>query len=109
MNGKKYLSGLAVLIIALAGIASAYYPERNFFPGGISGLLLIVPFYLLKILVVRKFPQNGVNFQMGIITLSFFINGIALWSAVSQNDSSDFIIGFLIAHFSHFLIVVFAS
>lgn len=100
---------MAVLIVVLVGIATNYYPERNFFPGGISGLLLVVPFYLLKIGVVRKFPQNGVNFQMAIITLSFIVNGIALWSAVSQNDSSDFIIGFLIAHFSHILIVVFAS
>ncbi|WP_061235617.1 hypothetical protein [Leptospira weilii] len=109
MNWKKYISGIAALVVALVGIDSVYFSERNFLPGNICALSLLVPFYLLKILAIHKFPEKGVGIQMGIMAVSFFCNGIALWAAVSQNDSSDFIIGFLIAHFSHILIVVFAS
>ncbi|EMN14650.1 hypothetical protein LEP1GSC055_3277 [Leptospira borgpetersenii str. Brem 307] len=109
MSLKKYLLGLTIQILILTISYKLYYPDRKFFSGSILALFLLVPFYLLKILVILKFPEKGVGIQMGIMTASFFCNGIALWAAVSQNDSSDFIIGFLIAHFSHFLIVVFAS
>ncbi|AAS69842.1 hypothetical protein RBB68_06205 [Leptospira interrogans] len=109
MSWKKYLLGLAVLVLVLATVYETFTPERKFLSGSIIALSLLVPFYLLKILTIVKLPEKGVGIQIGIMALSFFCNGIALWAAVSQNDSSDFIIGFLIAHFSHFLIVVFAS
>lgn len=109
MSWKKYLLGLAVLVLVLATVYETFTPERKFLSGSIIALSLLVPFYLLKILTIVKLPEKGVEIQIGIMALSFFCNGIALWAAVSQNDSSDFIIGFLIAHFSHFLIVVFAS
>lgn len=98
-----------ILSFLLFSVYEIYFSERNFLFGSILALLLLFPFYLLKIFAVQKFPQTGVGMQMGIMMISFFCNGIALWIAVSQNDSSDFIIGFFIAHFSHFLIVVFAS
>lgn len=109
MNLKKYLIGLAIQILILTSVYEFYYPDRKFLSGSILALFLLVPFYLLKILVILKYPEKGVGIQMGIMTASFFCNGIGLWAAVSQNDSSDLIIGFFIAHFSHFLIVVFAS
>ncbi|ASV11466.1 Uncharacterized protein XB16_0688 [Leptospira santarosai] len=109
MNWKKYLFGIVVLILVLIAFYTIVYPERNFLSGSICALLLLAPFYLFKIFVIVRYPEKGVGIQMGIMAASFFCNGIALWVAVSQNDSSDFIIGFLIAHFSHFLIVVFAS
>ncbi|RHX79745.1 hypothetical protein [Leptospira yasudae] len=109
MSWKKYLLGLSVLILALAAGYEVFYPERKFLSGSILALCLLVPFNLLKILAIVKFPEKGVGMQMGIMAASFFCNGIGLWVAVSQNDSSDLIIGFFIAHFSHFLIVVFAS
>ncbi len=97
------------MIFVLVAGYEVFYPDRKFLSGSILALFLLVPFYLLKILAIHKFPEKGVGIQMGIMAASFFCNGIAVWIAVSQNDSSDFIIGFLIAHFSHFLIVVFAS
>lgn len=97
------------MVLVLATVYETFTPERKFLSGSIIALSLLVPFYLLKILTIVKLPEKGVEIQIGIMALSFFCNGIALWAAVSQNDSSDFIIGFLIAHFSHFLIVVFAS
>ncbi|EQA62488.1 hypothetical protein [Leptospira alexanderi] len=109
MNWKKYLLGLLILVFALLLIFQVYFPDRNFLSGSILALFLLFPFYLLKIFVIVRYPKKGVEIQMGIMAVSFFCNGIALWAAVSQNDSSDFIIGFLIAHFSHILIVVFAS
>ncbi|EMY78162.1 hypothetical protein LEP1GSC060_1688 [Leptospira weilii serovar Ranarum str. ICFT] len=109
MSWKKYLLGLTILILVLASTYQIFYPERKFLSGSILALFLLFPFYLLKMFTILKFPEKGVGMQMGIMAASFFCNGIALWAAVSQNDSSDFIIGFLIAHFSHFLIVVFAS
>ncbi|EMJ61737.1 MULTISPECIES: hypothetical protein [Leptospira] len=109
MSWKKYLLGLAVLILVLVAGYEVFYPERKFLSGSILALFLLVPFYLLKMITILRFPEKGVGIQMGIMAASFFCSGIAVWVAVSQNDSSDFIIGFLIAHFSHFLIVVFAS
>lgn len=109
MSLKKYLIGLAIQVLILTITYELSYPDRKFLSGSILALSLLVPFYLLKILVILKYPEKGVGIQMGILTASFFCNGIALWITVSQNDSSDLIIGFLIAHFSHFLIVVFAS
>ncbi|WP_061232377.1 hypothetical protein [Leptospira noguchii] len=109
MNWKKYLFGVTGLFLGLSAFYEIIYPERKFFSGSVCALLLLAPFYMFKIWVITLHPQKGVHLQMGIMAASFFCNGIALWIAVSQNDSSDFIIGFLIAHFSHFLIVVFAS
>ncbi|WP_040913493.1 hypothetical protein [Leptospira kmetyi] len=109
MSLKKYLIGLAIQVLILTITYELSYPDRKFLSGSILALSLLVPFCLLKILVILKYPEKGVGIQMGILTASFFCNGIALWITVSQNDSSDLIIGFLIAHFSHFLIVVFAS
>ncbi|MBM9576462.1 hypothetical protein JWG45_04765 [Leptospira sp. 201903070] len=109
MNWKKYLIGLGVQTLVLVIVFEVYYPERKFLSGSILALFLLFPFYLLKIFAILKYPKNGVNIQMGIMAVSFLCNGIGLWIGVSQNDGSDFIIGFLIAHFSHFLIVVFAS
>ncbi|EMY12308.1 hypothetical protein LEP1GSC043_3693 [Leptospira weilii str. Ecochallenge] len=109
MNWKKYLLGLLILAFALVLIFQVYFPDRNFLSGSILALFLLFPFYLLKMITILRFPEKGVGIQMGIMAASFFCSGIAVWVAVSQNDSSDFIIGFLIAHFSHFLIVVFAS
>ncbi|MBM9500735.1 hypothetical protein JWG44_10805 [Leptospira sp. 201903071] len=109
MNWKKYLVGLLVLSLVLVVVFEVYFPGRKFLSGSILALFLLFPFYLLKIFSIHKYPKNGVNIQMGIMAVSFFCNGIGLWIGVSQNDGSDFIIGFLIAHFSHFLIVVFAS
>ncbi|EMO72194.1 hypothetical protein [Leptospira santarosai] len=109
MNWKKYLIGLLILTFVLVFIFQVYFPDRKFLFGSILALFLQFPFYLLKMFAIFKFPKKGVGIQMGIMAASFFCNGIALWVAVSQNDGSDFIIGFLIAHFSHFLIVVFAS
>ncbi|AXR61804.1 hypothetical protein [Leptospira mayottensis] len=109
MSWKKYLLGLGFLVLVLFSIYEIFYPERKFLSGSILALFLLVPFYLFKIFTIIRFSEKGVGIQMGIMAASFFCNGIAVWIAVSQNDSSDFIIGFLIAHFSHFLIVVFAS
>ncbi|PJZ59272.1 hypothetical protein EHQ76_17500 [Leptospira barantonii] len=109
MSLKKYLLGLTIQILILTISYELYYPDRKFLSGSILALFLLVPFYLLKILVILKYPEKGAEIQMGIMAVSFFCNGIGLWIAVSQNDSSDLIIGFFIAHFSHFLIVVFAS
>lgn len=88
MSWKKYLLGLAVLVLVLATVYETFTPERKFLSGSIIALSLLVPFYLLKILTIVKLPGKGVGIQIGIMALSFFCNGIALWAAVSQNDSS---------------------